>query len=150
MTLKEKIDNDLKDAMRARDQFLITTLRTIMAAIKNTEIEKQKRDQGLTNEEVIEVLSREIKQRRNSVAEFTKGNRQDLVQKANAEISIIKRYLPDALSENELLDIIRNALKVVNAQSMEDFGSVMKEIMPKIKGRADSSRVAQMVKEKLK
>lgn len=136
--------------MRARDQFATTTLRTLMSAIKNLEIEKQKKEEGLSDEETIDVIAREIKQRRDAVAEFTKGDRLDLVQKAQSEITILKRYMPEALSENGILDIIRDALNSTGAKSMADFGAVMKEVVPKTKGRADGSHVAQLIKDKLK
>lgn len=148
-TLREKIGEDLKNAMRARDEFSVITLRTLLSSLKNAEIEKKKRDEGLSDEEIIEVLAREVKQRNDSIALFTKGDRQDLVKKTQREIDILKAYMPEVLNETKIQDLIREALLKTNAKFMSDFGIVMKEIAPKIRGRADGSYVAQLVKEKL-
>ncbi len=150
MNTQEKIIEDIKTAMRARDEFTTTTLRTILATIKNTEIAKLKRDVGLEEEEIVEVLSREVKQRHDAILDFTRGNRPDLATKNQREIDLIKRYMPEAFSETKIMDIIRETLNKTGATAMSQFGMVMKEIMPKIKGRADSAIVAQIIKEKLK
>ncbi len=148
-TLREKIQEDLKNAMRARDEFSVITLRTLFSSIKNAEIEKKKRDEGLSDAEIVEVFARELKQRNDSVADFTKGDRSDLVKKTQREIDILRAYMPETLTETKIQDLIRAALIKTKAKSMSDFGAVMKEIAPQIRGRADGSYVAELVKEKL-
>ncbi len=144
--LKERIDADLKAALKASDRLRVSTLRLIKSAIKNREIDK---GAPLTDEETIEVLSSLAKQRKESIEEFNKASRTDLVHKEEEELSVIKAYLPEELSEDELEKIIQDTIKEVGALSLKDMGRVMKTIMPKVKGRADGRVVNQKVRELL-
>ncbi|HEY8343280.1 MAG TPA: GatB/YqeY domain-containing protein, partial [Calditerricola sp.] len=116
------------------------------SAIKNEEIEKGR---PLTDDDVIAVLHRELKQRRDSLHEFEKAGRQDLVDKVKAEIEVLTQYLPEQLSDEELLELIRNAVQEVGATSKKDLGKVMRVLMPKVKGRADGKRVNALVQQVL-
>ncbi|GFZ30911.1 MULTISPECIES: GatB/YqeY domain-containing protein [Clostridium] len=145
-TIKERLQEDWKQALKARDKFKAETLSTARSAVllvEKTEVVQ------LEDERVIEILSREVKQRRESMLEFEKGNRQDLVDKVNAEIQILLNYLPQQLSEDEILEIIREAAIEVGANNMKDMGKVMSAVRPKIVGRADGKLVSQMVKDYL-
>lgn len=145
-TIKERLQEDWKQALKARDKFKAETLSTARSAVllvEKTEVVQ------LEDERVIEILSREVKQRRESMLEFEKGNRQDLVDKVNAEIQILLNYLPQQLSEDEILEIIREAAIEVGANNMKDMGKVMSAVRPKVVGRADGKLVSQMVKDYL-
>lgn len=144
MSLKEKLQQDWKDALKAGDKFkanIISMARAAVLQIEKTDGEK------LDDSKVIDVLSKEIKQRREALVEFEKGNRQDLVDKANDEIKILMSYLPQQLTEDEIKNIISDVVKEVGANSMKDMGKVMKSVTPKTKGRADGSLVSKLVKE---
>ncbi|QAA31729.1 MULTISPECIES: GatB/YqeY domain-containing protein [Clostridium] len=145
-TIKERLQEDWKQALKARDKFKAETLSTARSAIllvEKTEVVQ------LEDERVIEILSREIKQRREAMLEFEKGNRQDLVDKVNAEIQILLEYLPQQLSNDEILEIIKEAAIEVGANNMKDMGKVMSAVKPKVLGRADGKLVSQMVKDYL-
>ncbi|MFT8313370.1 MAG: GatB/YqeY domain-containing protein [Clostridium sp.] len=147
MSLKEKLQQDWKDALKGRDKFKANVISMAKAAI--LQIEKTKAVK-LNDEEVIEVLAKEVKSRRDALLEFEKGKRQDLVDTANAEIEILMSYLPQQLTEDELKDIIKGAASEVGANSIKDMGKIMAAIMPKTKGRADNSKISSLVKEYLK
>lgn len=144
MSLKEKLQQDWKEALKTGDKFkanIISMARAAVLQIEKTDGEK------LDDSRVIDVLSKEIKQRREALVEFEKGNRQDLVDKANDEIKILMNYLPQQLTEDEIKNIISDVVKEVGANSMKDMGKVMKSVTPKTKGRADGSLVSKLVKE---
>lgn len=144
MSLKEKLQQDWKEALKSGDKFkanIISMARAAVLQIEKTDGEK------LDDLKVIDVLSKEIKQRREALVEFEKGNRQDLVDKANDEIKILMNYLPQQLTEDEIKNIISDVVKEVGANSMKDMGKVMKSVTPKTKGRADGSLVSKLVKE---
>lgn len=144
MSLKEKLQQDWKDALKTGDKFkanIISMARAAVLQIEKTDGEK------LDDSKVIDVLSKEIKQRREALVEFEKGNRQDLVDKANNEIKILMNYLPQQLTEDEIKNIISDVVKEVGANGMKDMGKVMKSVTPKTKGRADGSLVSKLVKE---
>lgn len=146
MSIKDRLQEDWKVALKARDRFRANTLSTAKAAI----LQVEKTDGvKLDDEQVIEVLSREVKQRREAVIEFEKGNRQDLVDSTNAEIEIILNYLPQQLTQEEILQIVQDAVVSVGANSIKDMGRVMSVVLPKTKGRADGKLVSQIVKENL-
>jgi len=144
--IKEKIDSDLKEAMKSSDSLRVSTLRLIKSAIKNKEIEKGK---ALTDDEIIQLLNSLVKQRVESVQMYRKGNREDLAEKEEAEIEILKSYMPEPLSDQEIKDIIQQAITETGATSMKDMGKVMKFVMGKVKGRADGKKVNEMVKQML-
>ena len=150
MNLKEKIIGDLKDAMKAGDTAKRDTLRLIDHAIKNTEIEKKKRETGLSEEEILEVLGRAVKQRQDSIKQFSDGGRPELAAKEQAELDIIMPYLPAQLSEDEIRVIVKTIITETGAAGMSDIGKVMGQAMGKMKGKADGNVVKKIVGEELK
>jgi len=146
MNLLEIITNDMKTAMKERDSFKLGVIRMAKGAISLEAINK-KRD--LTDEEMIDVVVKQIKLRKDSIAEFTKANRQDLVEQNEKEIEVLNKYLPEQLSDSEVKQIIDEAIAKVNPTSSKDMGLIMKEVTPKLKGRTDMSMVSSIIKEKL-
>lgn len=147
MSLKERLQEDWKAAMKARDSFRAGAINMARAAILHQE---KTGGSKLDDEEVITVLSKEVKQRRDAIIEYEKGNRQDLVDQANNEIQILLEYLPQQLTEDEIRKIIENAVSEVGAVSIKDMGKLMAVVMPQLKGRADGKLVNQIVKDILK
>ena len=147
MTIQEKIQSQMTDAMRNKDQLRLSVLRMMKTAVKNKEIEKMK---PLEENEVMAVLNTLVKQRKDSIEQFRKGGREELAQKEEAEIKIIEEYLPAAASEDDIRKAIDEAVQETGAASMKDMGKVMKAALARLAGKsADGSRVSQMVKEKL-
>ncbi|MCI3029510.1 GatB/YqeY domain-containing protein [Desemzia incerta] len=146
MTLLTTINEDVKTAMKARDKEKLSVLRMLKSALQNEQIKK---GTELNEEEELSVLSREMKQRRDSLTEFKNADRQDLVEKLENEIVIVEGYLPKQLTEEELQSIVQEVIASVNATSTSDFGKVMGAIMPKVKGKADGNAVNRIVKEQL-
>jgi uncharacterized protein YqeY len=146
MNLKTKLENDLKVALKARDGASVSAIRMILAAIKNEELKDGK---TLDDAGTIKILSTLAKQRRESIEAFEKGGRDDLAQKEKKELELIKQYLPEALTEEELSQIIDAAIAEVNATSPKDMGAVMKIVVPKSQGRADGKLVSEIVRRKL-
>ena len=148
MSLKDKLTADMKDAMKARDagKLRLSVIRLVRGAIRQQEIDGQKE---LSDEDVLGVSSKEVKQRRDSIEDFQKGGRDDLVAEAEAEIAVLMEYLPQQLSEDEVRSLVKEAIAVSGAASPKDMGKVMKELMPKVKGRADGKLVNGIVKELL-
>lgn len=138
----EKIDLDLKTAMKEKNVIKLSTLRMLKAAIKNKEIDKK---QALSELEILEIIQKQVKQRRESIAEFQKANRQDLLNKETAEIGVLEQYLPKQLSEAELKAIVQKAIQTTGAKAKSDIGKIMKEVMPQIVGRADGKQVNQII-----
>ncbi len=148
MSLKERLAAEMKDAMRTGDQLRLSVIRLLNAGIKNREIEKGKGSQ-LIDDEVIQLISSSIKQRRDSIEQFAKGGRSDLVAKEEKEVEILKRFLPEPLSEEELRTIVDSAISESGASSAKDIGKVMKAAMPKVRGRAEGEEVNRMVRQRL-
>jgi len=146
MTLAERLNEDLKLAMKSQDKFKLSVLRMVRAAIKNQEIERKR---SLDDSEVIDVLSREIKQRRDSLQDFEKAGRTDLAEQASAEIEIISAYLPKPLTDEEVTALVQQTIQETGASSKADMGKVMAALMPKVKGRADGKLVNQIVSQQL-
>ncbi len=146
MPLLQKIDEDLKSALKASDQIKVSALRMLKASLKNRQIEKRGE---LSDEDVIDVLVSLSKQRRESIEMFSKGGREELAEKEKQELSILQSYLPSKLSNEEIDSIILEAIKDSKAKSVKDMGSVMKIVMPRVKGMADGKYVNQRVKELL-
>ena len=147
MSLSEQIMSDMKEAMKARDKVRLNTVRMIKSALMN---EKIKAGHDLTAEEELTVLSREKKQREESIDEFTKANRKDLADETKQELAIVESYLPKQMTEEELDQAVSSAIAEVNAQGKSDFGKVMKVLMPKIKGKADGKAASDVVRKQLK
>ncbi len=146
MDILKKINENLVASMKARDELKTTTLRMIKSAVKNAEIAKREKGE-LTEEDVIGVLSTMVKQRKESAEQYEKASRQDLADKENKEIGIIQEYLPEQLSVEEVDEIIRTAIKDAGVTDPKEMGKLMKELMPKVKGKADGKLVNQRVKE---
>ena len=144
--LREKIADEMRAAMKAREQARVGTLRMLMTAIKNTEVEKL---HELSDDEVLDVIGREAKRRRESLDAFSKGGRADLVEKETAELNVLEAYLPDKLSDEELAALVDQAVAETGASSPKQMGEVMKALMPKIRGRADGAQVSALVRSKL-
>lgn len=149
MTLKENISADLISAMKAGDVVRRGTLRMVDSMIKNAEIEKKKKEEGLADAEVVEVLSRAVKQRRDSVEQYEKGGRQDLADKEKKEIEIISGYLPEQLGEDKIREVIKEVITQTGTSSKADMGKVMGQAMGKLKGQADGNAVKKIVEELL-
>lgn len=146
MSLKEKIYDDMTNAMKSKDKETLSVLRMVKGSIQLEEINKKKE---LSDEDVIAVISKQIKTRKDANTEFEKGNRQDLIDKNNAEISILNRYMPEQLESHEIEQIIDDAMKKLEITTQKQMGLLMKEIMPKLKGRADMALVNNLIKSKL-
>jgi uncharacterized protein len=146
MALKERITEDMKAAMRAGEKERLATIRLALAAIKQREIDERI---SLDDTQVLSVLDKMIKQRRESVAQFASGGRADLVARENAEIVVLQGYLPAQLSEAELDALIAAAIAATGAASVKDMGKVMAVVKPQAQGRADMGAVSARVKQKL-
>ncbi|ADU96496.1 GatB/YqeY domain-containing protein [Thermovibrio ammonificans] len=146
MGLKERLKADMKEALKAKDKVKLSTIRMINSLIKNAEIEKRGE---LTDDEIVQLLMRYAKQRREAIEMYEKGGRPDLVEKEKAELAVVESYLPKQLSEEELVELVKQVIAEVGASSPKDMGKVMKAVMPKVKGRADGSLVNRIVKELL-
>ena len=146
MSLKERLQNEWKDALKSKNKFKATTISMARAAILYIE-----KTDGimLEDEQVIGVLAREVKQRREAMLEFEKGKRQDLIDLCKAEIEILLEYLPQQLTEVEIFEIVREAAVEVGANSIKDMGKIMSVVTAKTKGRADGKLVSIIVKEHL-
>lgn len=146
LSLLTTLNEDMKQAMRAKDKETLQVIRMLKASIQNEQIKK---GQDLNDEEELTVLSREMKQRRDSLAEFEKADRTDLADKVKKEIVIVENYLPAQLSEEEIRAIVTEAVAKTGATSPKEFGKVMGAVMPKVKGKADGNQVNAIVKELL-
>ncbi len=145
MSLKEKLANDMKEAMKAREagKERLSVIRLVRGAIRQIEIDQRVE---LDDEGVLAVISKEVKQRRDSIEEFRKGGREDLVAQNEADVAILMEYLPAQLSEAEVKALVDEAVAALGAKDPKDMGKVMKELMPKVKGKADGKLVNQLVK----
>ncbi|MFC6274735.1 GatB/YqeY domain-containing protein [Levilactobacillus tangyuanensis] len=146
MSLENQLNTDLKTAMKAHDKLSLNVIRMMKAALTN---ERVKQGHELTADEELAVVSREMKQRKESLAEFKKGNRDDLVAGVEAEIEIVKKYAPKQLDADEVTKIVADSIAKVSASGMGDFGKVMGVVMPQVKGKADGALVNQTVKAQL-
>lgn len=146
MGLREKIDTDTKEALKSGAKDKLSTLRMLNAALKNKQIDKRR---SLTEEEVFETVRSLIKQRKDSIEQFAKGGRQDLVDKEAAEVAVLEVYLPQQLSREELEVMVRDAIAQTGAQGARDMGKVMKALIPMMGGRADGKLVSELVKNAL-
>ncbi len=146
MALKERLDDDMKSAMREKAQLKLSTIRMLKSAIKYREIELMK---PLDDAGIEGVVANEIKRRRDSVEQYKAGNRQELADKEAAEIAILQAYLPQQLTEAEVRAKVEEAVKKVGAQGPKDMGAVMKALMPEVQGRAEGKLVSELVKARL-
>lgn len=146
MNLKDQLQSDLKDAMRAGDVLLKNTLRMAISAIKLAEIEK---NNPLDENAVLAVIQKEVKSRREAIADAERAGRPDLIQTAEQEISLLEHYLPKALDPAELEMLARQAIQEAGATSLKEMGQVMKVLMPKLQGRATGDQASQIVRRLL-
>ncbi|MGD8932461.1 MAG: GatB/YqeY domain-containing protein [Chromatiales bacterium] len=144
--LKQRILDDVKAAMRAKDKARLATLRLITAAIKQREVDERTE---LDDTQVLTILDKMVKQRRDSISQYEKAGRNELAEQENAEITIIQEYLPAGLSEAEILELIEQAMQATGAAGMQDMGKVMGRLKPQMQGRADMGHVSDLVKQKL-
>ncbi|MBA4535877.1 GatB/YqeY domain-containing protein [Bacillus aquiflavi] len=143
MSLLDRLNHDLKQAMKNKEKDKLSVIRLIKASLQNEAIKFGRSE--LTEEEELTVLSRELKQRKDSLHEFEKAGRDDLVEKIKTELTYVKLYMPKQLSEEELLTIITETIEEIGATSKAEMGKVMAAIMPKVKGKADGSTVQKLV-----
>ncbi|MFR9708324.1 GatB/YqeY domain-containing protein [Paenibacillus sp. MB22_1] len=146
MNLSERLNEDMKQAMKSQNKFKLSTIRMVRATIKNLEIDLKR---TLNDNEVLDILSREIKQRKDALQEFEKAGRDDLAEQVKAEAEILAEYLPEQLSEEEIKVIVQQTIQETGASSKADLGKVMSALMPKVKGRADGKLVNQTVQQLL-
>ena len=146
MTLSERINNDLKEAMKSKDSFRLSVIRMVKGAMQ---LAKPNPREELTDDDVITVISKQIKMRNDSIKEFEAAGRSDLVEQNKKQIEILNTYMPKQLSEEELTEIIDKVFEEVKPTSQKDMGLIMKNISPLVKGKADMSLVNKLVKERL-
>lgn len=146
MKLEEKIRQDLNQALKEKDALRVATLRFCLAEIRNFQLQKQKE---LTDEDVVEVIRRQVKLRREAIEAYQKGSRSDLAEKEGKELEILSKYLPQQLSPQDLEKIIKETIAKIGAKGAGDFGKVMGAVMAKVKGQAEGSEVSQMVRKQL-
>ena len=162
--LKQKIQQDLTAALKEKKELELSVLRMLNAAIINKEKEKRyktgkiktelgeeelEKESGLSEDEVLEIISSEIKKRKEAALLFEKGKRMDLFEKERAEAKILEKYLPEQLSEEEIKKLAREIIKKIGAKEIKEMGKIMAELMPKLKGRADGSLVSKIIRELL-
>jgi len=146
MSLEERLVEEMKQALKSNDKLRLSTIRMIRSALKNKEIELRKK---LEDEEVVKVIQVMVRKGEESVEQFQIGGRMDLVEKEKKEIETLKSFLPQPLSQEEILKIIDQSIQETQASSLKDIGKVMKSVMPKIGGKADGKLINQLVKERL-
>ncbi|MBA9025483.1 GatB/YqeY domain-containing protein [Peribacillus huizhouensis] len=146
MSLLERLNNDMKQAMKNKEKDKLSVIRMLKSSLQNEELKKR---EALTDDEELTVLSRELKQRKDSLQEFENAGRIDLVDKVRTEIDYVEAYMPEQLSEEEISEIVKNTIEEVNASSKTDMGRVMGALMPKVKGKADGSLVNKLVQQHL-
>ena len=146
MSLADRIKDDMKVAMRERDKDRLGTIRLILAAIKQQEVDLR---ETLTDDDVLTILNKMMKQRRDSIEQFNKAGRDELAAKEQSEIEVIQDYLPEQLSQDDILALVDEAISATGAESMRDMGKVMGMLKPKLQGRADMGQVSGLIKSKL-
>ena len=146
MSLLQQLTSDMVSAMKNRDKKTLNVVRMLKAAVQNEQIEL---GHDLSANEEIAVIAREYKQRKESLEEFEKAGREDLINQAKNELAIVEKYMPKQLSKDEVTKIVKEVIDELNASSMKNFGQVMGSVMPKVQGQADGKLVNQVVKEQL-
>lgn len=146
MTDKKTLEEDLKAAMRAKDALVKRTLRGVLSAVKLEEVDKGKE---INEEELIPILQREVKTRRESISDAQAAGREDIIREAEAEITVLEKYLPEPLTEGQLRALVEEAIEETGATDPQEMGKVMGAVMPKVQGRAEGKEVSQMVRSML-
>lgn len=147
--LKQKLQEELKKSMLARDVLRTSVLRLLLSAINYYEIQKGGAGYEATDEDVLAVIQKEAKQRRDSIEEFKKANRPELVEKETKELEMLQVYLPQQMEEDQIREIVKRTISEIGATTVADMGKVMGALMPKVKGKADGGLVSKIVKESL-
>jgi len=147
MPLKEKLMEDLKESMKSKNKVRKDTITMVRAAVKQKEVDERVE---LSDADIEDIISRQIKSKKEALSDFIKGNRQDLVDLTNEEIKILLEYLPPQLSDEDLEAIVKEAIEATGAQSKKDMGKLMAFIMPKVKGKADGRHVNEIVAKYIK
>ena len=146
MSLEERLVDEMKQAMKSNDKVRLSTIRMIRSAVKNKEIDLRNK---LDDDEILRVIQGMVRKSEDSIEQFKAGGRMDLVEKETKEIEILKSYLPQALSSEDVVRIIDESIQETQASSLKDLGKVMKSVMPKLSGKADGKLINQLVKERL-
>ena len=146
--LEQKIDEDLKNALKSKDSIKVETLRMLKAALRNYLIDKRK--DSADDSELVNLIQKQVKMRQEAIDSYQKGGRRDLVAKESQEKSVLEAYLPKSFSDEELAHLIKTVISQIEAKSPADMGRVMKELMPKVQGRADGKRVSEIVSASLR
>ncbi len=146
MGLFQKLQEEMKSSLKSGDKERLSVIRMLISEIKKAQIDAKRE---LTDEEIIKILQKYAKQRKESIKQYREAGREDLAQKEEAELKVVSEFLPEALSEEEIEKIVEETIREVGASSIKDMGKVMKSVMEKVKGRADGSIVSKIVKEKL-
>jgi len=144
--LEEKIFTDYQNALKEKDNFKVSVLRFLRSAIKNMEIDKRRK---LEDNEIIAIIRKQIKNCQEAIEEYRRGNRQDLVEKEAKELAVLNDYLPASLSEQEILEIIYEVIRAESAAGLKNMGKVMKGVLDKVAGRADTKIISELVKKEL-
>lgn len=144
--LVEKLKKDMIEAMKNKDKEKLTVIRMVKAALDKERIDKKAE---VNDDLLIDVVNKQVKLRNDALEEFKKANRDDLIKQTEEELEILKDYLPEQLSEEEVITIIEEVINEVNAETIKDMGKVMKEVTPKVKGKADMKHVSEIIKSKL-
>ena len=145
-TLLKKLQDEMKKALKSKNTLKLSVIRMLISEIKKEQIDKKKE---LSDEEILKIIQRYAKQRREAIEQYKKAGRQDLVEKEEKELNIVLEFLPKQLTEEEINKIVEETIKEIGASSIKDMGKVMKAVMEKVKGRADGSIVSKIVKAKL-
>jgi uncharacterized protein len=146
MSLKEQINEDMKSAMRSKDSARLGAIRLLQSALKQKEVDERV---DLNDDDVLVIIDKMLKQRRDSIDAFKKAERNDLVEKEEFEVSVLQEYMPEPFSDNEISNIIDQAIKNLGALTMKDMGAVMSAVKPELSGKANMADVSQKIKSKL-
>lgn len=147
MSLKKSLMEDLKTSMKNKDTLRKNTITMVRAGIKQKEVDERRE---LDDKDIMDIIAKQLKEKRNAIKEFDRGGRQDLVEQTEKEMEILLKYLPEQLTEEEVEEIVKAVIEEVDAKFMKDMGIIMKNVMPKVKGRADGSVVNKVAKKYLK
>ncbi len=147
MEIRQRLENDFKEALKNKDKVTISTLRMLKAALHNKEIEKK--GERLKEAEVIKAITKQVQQHKDSIVQFTKGKREDLVKKETKELEILEKYLPEQLSQEQIIVVVKKVIADLGAKDRSDFGKVMKSAMASLGGKADGKVVSQVVSSQL-
>lgn len=147
MEIRQRLESDFKEALKNKDKVAISTLRMLKAALHNREIEKK--GEELKEPEVIKAITKQVQQHKDSIEQFAKGKREDLVKKETKELEILEKYLPKQLSQEQIIAVVKKVIAEVGAKDRSDFGKVMKSVMVSLSGKADGKVVSQAVSSQL-